>query len=147
VKWPALLGLALVASGCNPHHDELMRRQAEADALLASAMQSADGLMAARRRLEPLREEVRRGLEEFPDLKSEESPVISVPPRATLPPLPPASVLETSGDDRLRQRIADTRARLAQLEKINAEMERLLAEEARLRKVADAIRERRAAIK
>ena len=127
----ALLTLLLLSSSaCTKNHEALRTRQAELDRLLSDSMLRADNLNEERKAHDALEEELRKGLEELPSAREalaalDAEPELPSAVSPTPPPLPPVSLFEGSDGARMRARLADTEARLAQLRKVLGEVERL----------------------
>lgn len=144
-----VLVCSLVASGCIVNHAELDSHQAALDRELAMAMEKADNLNELRKDADALEQQVLAGVQEFTELADEWKAVQAMPGAVITPRppllLPPESLFEGSGGAVKRRRLADSDARVRQLEKVIAEVVQLELRNQRARRMLTTIDKARAA--
>jgi len=132
VPRPPRAALLLLLAACTQNHAELRAALADSERELAGLEAVADTLTDRRRRTDLLEERLRavmKGVEPAP-----------LPPAAPLPPVPPPRTLvlpptgrfEGAEGARLRARIAEAQARIAELRRVIGEVEALDALRAKL---------------
>lgn len=137
----ALLPTLLVLSGCHQNRQALLDRQEQLDRRLASAKAVADSLFEHRRAMDALEEEVASGLAAFPEAQADDDEPQEPTAPSPLPPLPPEGAFEGREGASLRERIADSERRLAQLNKVLGDFESRFAKERRLRRTLARIKQ------
>lgn len=143
----ALLAMAVVvwSSGCGKNVDELRAAQATLDRRLAELQSQAEQLATTRREVDALEARLHEAEKDVPerDWPGAGPLVDEAPPSAPIV-LPLESTVEGPEAQRLRRQIADTQARIAQLERVVREVRLLDQQKAQLEQRLKAIEARRA---
>ncbi|MFT3708625.1 MAG: hypothetical protein QM817_13320 [Archangium sp.] len=122
------------------------------DAQLADQQARADNLNEFRKELDQLEAQVAEGLIAVPEAEAEVKALRakaapSVPIKAAFPTLPPEGSFEGAEGQRLRRTIADTEARIAQLDKVLGELRTLDSRRELLKQELQLIEAKRGAAK
>lgn len=140
----ALLVVVLVLCGCRKNHDELLARLADAERRLAAQQAVAVTLNEERKALDFALLKLASEQADFPaeQVALDAIDALPIAPVAVAPALPPESLFEGAEGARLRLRIQDSEARIAELSKIVAEVGKLDAKRRHVQQRLDALRAR-----